>query len=260
MLVQQLHEALDGISAAAEPLVGAAWREVPAFTLLFGAIFLASLPFWRYVVGLDRAKSAVLASCCMSSVHSLLSALGGWAGGVAGAERPLVERDISASYGTLALGASAQCCWSLSSVMQGLAQRRPHYCWARPGGRAVHAPCMPLQSVYRLVPAWQLEGAGAHSWRVASCRHGPPPRVAAGGYEQLKQWEGFQLDMPNTLPQVHGAAAWAAAKRERTAGMAWGAHRLCALPRAVRLAHRRPPILALARRNTLPPLSGPATL
>lgn len=58
--------------------MGAGWREVPAFTLLFGAIFLASLPFWRYVVGLDRTKSAVLASCCMSSVHSLLSALGGY--------------------------------------------------------------------------------------------------------------------------------------------------------------------------------------
>ncbi|KAL4439711.1 hypothetical protein ABPG75_002712 [Micractinium tetrahymenae] len=78
MLVQQLHEALDGFSAAAEPLVGPAWREVPAFTLFFGAIFLAALPFWRYVVGVDRVKSAVLASCCMSSVHGLLSALGGY--------------------------------------------------------------------------------------------------------------------------------------------------------------------------------------
>lgn len=78
MLVQRVHEALDGFSAAVEPLVGPAWREVPAFTLFFGAIFLASLPLWRYVVGLDSKKATVLASCCMSSVHGLLSALGGY--------------------------------------------------------------------------------------------------------------------------------------------------------------------------------------
>ena len=46
MWVQQLGEALEPVSAAAEPLVGPAWREVPAFTLFFGAIFLAALPFW----------------------------------------------------------------------------------------------------------------------------------------------------------------------------------------------------------------------
>ncbi len=76
MLVEQLHEALDGFSAAVEPLVGPAWREVPAFTLFFGAIFLVALALWRYAAGLERSKAAVLASCCMSSVHGLLSALG----------------------------------------------------------------------------------------------------------------------------------------------------------------------------------------
>ncbi|KAL4450547.1 hypothetical protein ABPG77_000903 [Micractinium sp. CCAP 211/92] len=78
MLVEQLHEALDGFSAAVEPLVGPAWREVPAFTLFFGAIFLVALALWRYAAGLERSKAAVLASCCMSSVHGLLSALGGY--------------------------------------------------------------------------------------------------------------------------------------------------------------------------------------
>lgn len=46
MWVQQLGEALEPVSAAASPLVGPAWREVPAFTLVFGAIFFAALPFW----------------------------------------------------------------------------------------------------------------------------------------------------------------------------------------------------------------------
>lgn len=46
MWVQQLAEALEAVSVAAAPLVGPAWREVPAFTLVFGAIFFAALPFW----------------------------------------------------------------------------------------------------------------------------------------------------------------------------------------------------------------------
>nr|AXF42660.1 carbonic anhydrase CAH1630 [Chlorella sp. ArM0029B] len=78
MLVHQLHVALEALNAASEPFVGAAWREVPAFTLFFGAIFLASLPFWRYVVGVDTQKAAVLSSCCMSSVHGIVSSLGGY--------------------------------------------------------------------------------------------------------------------------------------------------------------------------------------
>ena len=77
MLVQQVGVALEALSAAAEPFVGAGWREVPTFTLFFGAIFLAALPFWRYAVGVGSwNKAAVLASCSMSSVHGLLSALG----------------------------------------------------------------------------------------------------------------------------------------------------------------------------------------
>lgn len=78
MWVQQLGEALEPVSAAASPLVGPAWREVPAFTLVFGAIFFAALPFWRYVVGVNWKKAAILSSCSMSSVHGLLSALGGY--------------------------------------------------------------------------------------------------------------------------------------------------------------------------------------
>lgn len=46
MPVQQLALALEQLSAAAEPLVGSAWREVPAFTALFGLVFFAALPFW----------------------------------------------------------------------------------------------------------------------------------------------------------------------------------------------------------------------
>lgn len=46
MLVQQLGAALEPVSAAAEAVVGPAWREVPAYTLFFLALFLVALPFW----------------------------------------------------------------------------------------------------------------------------------------------------------------------------------------------------------------------
>ncbi len=46
MWVQQLAAALEPVSAAAAPLVGPAWREVPAYTLVFAAIFFVALPFW----------------------------------------------------------------------------------------------------------------------------------------------------------------------------------------------------------------------
>jgi hypothetical protein len=46
MLVEDLGAALEPVSAAAEPLVGVAFREVPSFTLFFGALFLLSIPFW----------------------------------------------------------------------------------------------------------------------------------------------------------------------------------------------------------------------
>lgn len=45
-LVEQLGAALDPVSAAAAPLVGDAWREVPAYTLFFAAIFAAALLLW----------------------------------------------------------------------------------------------------------------------------------------------------------------------------------------------------------------------
>ncbi|KAI7844051.1 hypothetical protein COHA_002391 [Chlorella ohadii] len=77
MWVQQLGAALEPVSAAAAPLVGPAWREVPAYTLVFAAIFFAALPFWHYVVGVNWKKAAILSSCSMSSVHGLLCALDG---------------------------------------------------------------------------------------------------------------------------------------------------------------------------------------
>ena len=46
MWVEQLGAALEPVSAAAAPLVGPAWREVPAYTLVFAAIFFVALPFW----------------------------------------------------------------------------------------------------------------------------------------------------------------------------------------------------------------------
>lgn len=46
MLVEQLAGALEALSAAAEPWVGTGWREVPSYTLFFGAVFLLSLPFY----------------------------------------------------------------------------------------------------------------------------------------------------------------------------------------------------------------------
>lgn len=146
MLVQRVHEALDGFSAAVEPLVGPAWREVPAFTLFFGAIFLASLPLWRYVVGLDSKKATVLASCCMSSVHGLLSALGEQAGGR-----------------VRAAGAAAG---------------------------HTRAACKECR---------QAEGRG---WGGSCATVRPPCCCPAGGYEQLMQWQGFKLDLPNTHPQA----------------------------------------------------------
>lgn len=145
MLVEQLHEALDGFSAAVEPLVGPAWREVPAFTLFFGAIFLVALALWRYAVGLERSKAAVLASCCMSSVHGLLSALG---------------------ESLLDVG------WRQGRTVQTLAGCK----------------------------GWMQSGAVRRSgMRRAAC---PSCGCPAGGYEQLLQWPGFKLDMPNTHPQV----------------------------------------------------------
>lgn len=76
MLVQQLSVALEAAHAAAEPFVGAAYREVPAFVALYGLVFFAALPFWRYIVGVDTRRAAILSSCCMSSLHGILSALG----------------------------------------------------------------------------------------------------------------------------------------------------------------------------------------
>ncbi|PSC68818.1 Carbonic anhydrase 2 [Micractinium conductrix] len=78
MLVQQLSVALEAAHAAAEPFVGAAYREVPAFVALYGLVFFAALPFWRYIVGVDTRRAAILSSCCMSSLHGILSALGGY--------------------------------------------------------------------------------------------------------------------------------------------------------------------------------------
>lgn len=46
MLVQDFSIALEAVSAAAEPWVGSAWREVPTFILCFGLLFLLSLIFW----------------------------------------------------------------------------------------------------------------------------------------------------------------------------------------------------------------------
>ncbi|KAL4853196.1 TLC domain-containing protein [Chlorella vulgaris] len=78
MLVQDLSVALEAVSAAAEPWVGSAWREVPTFMLFFGLLFLVSFVLWYYVVGVDRRKAAVLASCVISTVHGSLVALGGY--------------------------------------------------------------------------------------------------------------------------------------------------------------------------------------
>lgn len=44
--MEDLGAALEPVSAAAAPLVGAAFREVPSFTLFFGALFLLAVPFW----------------------------------------------------------------------------------------------------------------------------------------------------------------------------------------------------------------------
>jgi hypothetical protein len=46
MLVQDLSVALEAVSAAAEPWVGSAWREVPTFMLFFGLLFLVSFVLW----------------------------------------------------------------------------------------------------------------------------------------------------------------------------------------------------------------------
>ena len=46
MLVEELGAALEQLNAAAEPWLGPAWREIPAFVLCFGALFAASLLFW----------------------------------------------------------------------------------------------------------------------------------------------------------------------------------------------------------------------
>src|SRR5690242_3739203 len=76
MLVEQLSDTLEVFNLASERLVGTAGREVFGFVLFYGAIFLAALPIWRFAVGVEGKKAAVLASCCMSSVHGILSALG----------------------------------------------------------------------------------------------------------------------------------------------------------------------------------------
>ncbi|EFN54468.1 hypothetical protein CHLNCDRAFT_58129 [Chlorella variabilis] len=83
MLVEQLAGALEALSAAAalSRAVGRhqlAGSPLAHFFFFFGAVFLLSLPFYYYVVGVDGRKAAVLASCSMYSVHGALSALGGY--------------------------------------------------------------------------------------------------------------------------------------------------------------------------------------
>lgn len=80
MLVQDLAAwaPLAALREAVAPGLGDQWADVPGFTLLFGAIFLAAIPFWYCLVGLEWKKATMLASCAMSSVHGLLSALGAY--------------------------------------------------------------------------------------------------------------------------------------------------------------------------------------
>ncbi len=85
-LVEQLGAALDPVSAAAAPLVGDAWREVPAYTLFFAAVFAAALLFWvssrAAVAAPDQlALQAAWVRLCTCGTASSAGVAGGEPGG-----------------------------------------------------------------------------------------------------------------------------------------------------------------------------------
>lgn len=70
MWVEQLGAALEPVSAAAAPLVGPAWREVPAYTLVFAAIFFAALPFWVSPAKRLACDQVACAGCNLHALHT----------------------------------------------------------------------------------------------------------------------------------------------------------------------------------------------
>lgn len=77
-LLKTLNTVLHPINQLAKDILPTAWPAVAGFTVFFGVVFVLSFILIRYIIRQDRAKSALLASCCMSSIHGFVCATTGF--------------------------------------------------------------------------------------------------------------------------------------------------------------------------------------
>lgn len=69
MLLERVCGVLQPFTDAATGSLGTRWHCIPAFFVFFLVVYVATIPFWRYVAKLTWKKTFLLASCGMSSFH-----------------------------------------------------------------------------------------------------------------------------------------------------------------------------------------------